>query len=111
MSTEKSQLKHFVKNNIVTIMSIKNSSPEEVKRLKVNYFVHQNKRKFGVPKDKEIAEEAIKYLIEIKKVTKENIDDTLKKCPFLSKNIDFDNIQSFFEEASKLGDSILKPEI
>lgn len=110
MSTEKSQLKHFIKNNMVSIMSTKFSSNEEVKRLKVDYFVHQRKRKFGVPKDKEIAEEAIKYLIEIKKITKENIKDSLQKCPFIKDNIDIENIEYLFEETTKLGDSILKPE-
>jgi hypothetical protein len=91
-------------------MSTKKTSLEEVKKIKVDYFVHQHKRKFGVPKDKEIAEEAMRYLINIKKINKENVGEALQRCPFLAKNIDANYIENLFEESSTIDDSILNVE-
>lgn len=98
MKADKSLLIRFVKENLVIITSTENNVFNLVKRAKAEYFVQKSKKKHGIPKNKEIAMEAINLLIKAEKITPNNPENILEQCPFLRKYITKADLEMLFED-------------
>jgi len=93
------KLKEFVKGNYKLIFS-KTDSTDSIKDLKKRKFIFEWNKKFGVPSEKEIAEEAVILLIEIKKIKdKAQLADNIENIPFLKNNLfDLEKFNGHFIE-------------
>ena len=81
------KLSEFVKNNLKIILQ-EGDNTLVIKEIKKRDFVNNWNKQFGIPKDREIADEAIRVLIRIGRVkTLEDIEQIKSKVLFIRKNI------------------------
>jgi len=82
-----SKIKEFIRLNIKIIFSQENTT-KHIKELKKRYFLHQLNKKFGIPREREIAKEAVLFLIKTKKPKDlDELISEIKKVPFLDEHI------------------------
>ena len=81
------KLREFIKNNFKLIFSSTDST-SSIKELKRRKFVFEWNKQFGVPSEREIAEQATILLIEMKQIkTETELDEQIRNIPFLKNNI------------------------
>jgi hypothetical protein len=91
-------IRQFIKLQLKELTSPSAVPRETIKRAKATFFIERHRNAIGVPRDREIAYEAVDYLFDTSQITDENSLSKVLGLPFFSQNLN--NPAVFFERIS-----------